>query len=57
MGAMLCLIQTGRNDGLNVGGEYIPRSEVDGSKPIQYGVIAEEVEKVMPDLVVVDGER
>ena len=27
-------------------------AEEDGSKPIQYGLIAEEVEKVMPDLVV-----
>ena len=28
----------------------------DGSKPIQYGLIAEEVEKVYPDLVVYDGK-
>jgi hypothetical protein len=27
-------------------------AEPDGSKPIQYGLIAEEVEKVMPDLVI-----
>jgi hypothetical protein len=27
-------------------------AEEDGSNPIQYGLIAEEVEKVMPDLVV-----
>jgi hypothetical protein len=28
------------------------QAESDGSKPIQYGLIAEEVEKVMPDLVI-----
>jgi hypothetical protein len=27
-------------------------AEEDGSKPVQYGLIAEEVQKVMPDLVV-----
>ncbi|MCA3555219.1 tail fiber domain-containing protein, partial [Aestuariivirga sp.] len=30
------------------------QAEADGSKPIQYGLIAEEVDKVMPDLVVYD---
>lgn len=32
-------------------------SEEDGSKPIQYGLIAEEVEKVMADLVVYNDQR
>jgi hypothetical protein len=30
------------------------QAEADGSKPVQYGLIAEEVDKVMPDLVVYD---
>ncbi|MCA3556010.1 tail fiber domain-containing protein, partial [Aestuariivirga sp.] len=30
------------------------QAEADGSKPIQYGLIAEEVDKVMPALVVYD---
>ncbi len=31
-------------------------AEPDGSKPIQYGLIAEEVEKVMPDLVIYNAQ-
>jgi hypothetical protein len=31
-------------------------AESDGSKPIQYGLIAEEVEKVMPDLVIYNAQ-